>query len=132
MVTRNETIRRLEAAIYHAAIDEAAEGFAAALLTEATLPPLWLSISEFESGNWTIPDAYEPVILRIQADIVAHHHYELAAAQLRAALILGAERAERFVVEDIPDRPKIPPIRSYKQRHGRSFRWSHFSIKAPQ
>ncbi len=132
MVTRNEAIRRLEAAIYRSAIEEAAEGFAIALLTEAALPPLRLTALEFENGDWLIASEYESVILRIMAEIVLHHQYELSAAQLREALIRGAERADRFIVEGTPSRSKAITLPNLVPRNGRHFHWLHFEWKAAE
>ena len=128
MTTRNEAIRRLETAIYRSAIEEAAEGFAAALLTDETLPSLRLTALEFERGDWLIAGEYEPVILRIMAEIVVHHEYELSDIQLREALIRGAERADRLIVEGTPSPSKKPVVPDLIVRTGRRFNWLHYDV----
>lgn len=128
MVTRNATKRRLETAIYRSVIEEAAEGFAVALLADSALSPLWLSQAELESGNWPIPEAYEAAVLRIMAEITVHHQYELSGAQLRAALIRGAERAERLVVEGTASVSKEPTVPNLIARTGRRFNWLHYNV----
>lgn len=128
MVTRNEAIRQLKTAIYRSAIEEAAEGFAIALLTDETLPPLRLTALEFEQGAWPIAGEYESLILRIMAEIVVNHQYELSDIQLRGALIRGAERADRLVVEGTPSPSKKPALPSLIVRTGRRFNWLHYDV----
>ena len=132
MVTRNETVRRLETAIYRAAIKEAANGFAAALLAEETLPSLRITAAEFESGHWAIPDAYEPVILRIMAEIVVHHRYELSDIQLREVLIRGAEHVDRLIVEGESNESDSRTVPDLIVQTGRRFNWLHFEWKASE
>lgn len=129
MITRNESVRHLETAIYRAAVREAAERFAEALFTDETLSSLRLSVAEYESGNWAIPDAYEPVVLRIMAKIALHQQYDLSAAQLREALICGAERADRLIVEGDPSPSKALTIVNLPREHaGRHFNWLHYEV----
>jgi hypothetical protein len=124
MVRRNETIRRLEIAIYHSVIAEAAAGFALALTSDQTLPPLWLSLSELDNGSWKVPEAYEPIILRVMAEIVIHQEYELSDAQLRTALLRGAEQADRLVIESVPSQSSALTIGSLVPCTARRFLWS--------
>ncbi len=132
MATRNEAIRRLETAKCRSAIEEAAKGFAAALLTDETLPPLRLTALEFERGDWLITGEYEPVILRLMAEIVVHHEYELSDTQLREALIRGAERADRLVVDGTASPSEKPTVPDLIVRTGRRFNWLHFEWKAAE
>ncbi len=132
VVKRNERIRHLETAIYQVAIKEAAGRFAEALFIDETLSSLRLTAAEFESGNWAIPDVYEPVILRITAEILVHHKYELSDVQLREALIRGAERADRLIVEGEPSEPDSRTVPSLIVRTGRRFNWLHFEWKAAE
>lgn len=127
MIIRNERVRHLETAIYRAAVREAAEHFAEALFTDETLSSLRLTASEYESGNWAIPDAYEPVITRIMAEIVVRHRYELSDIQQREALICGAERADRLIVEGDLSPSKALTIANLPREHaGRHFNWLHY------
>ena len=132
MVSRNETVHRLETAIYRAVIKEAATRFAEALFTDETLSSLRLTAAELESGHWAIPEAYEPVILRIQAEIVLHEKYELSGAQLREAIIRGAERADRLIVDGVPSPSMRPSVPNLIVRTGRRFNWLHFEWKASE
>lgn len=132
VVRRNETIRRLETTIYRAVIKEVGESFAEALFTDETLSSLRLTAAELESGSWAIPDVYEPVVLRITAEIVLRHQYELSGAQLREALIYGAERADRLIVEGEPSPSKKPTVPNLIVLTGRRFNWLHFEWKASE
>ena len=132
MVTQNEAIRHLETATCHAAIEEAAEGFAAALLTDSMLPPLRLTALELEQGDWLIAGEYETVILRIMAEIVVSHQYELSDVQIREALIRGAERAERLVIEGAPSPSRALTLPNLIVRTGRRFNWLHFEWRGAE
>lgn len=132
MVSRNATVRRLETAIYRASIKEAADRFAEALFTDETLSSLRLTAAEFESGNWTIPDAYESVVLRITAEITVHRQHELSGTQLREALIRGAEQADRLIVEGEPNESDSRTVPDLVPRTGRHFHWLHFEWKAAE
>lgn len=128
MVTQNEAIRRVETAIYRTAIEEAAEGFAAALLTDRTLPPFRLTAFELEQGDWLIAGEYEAIILRIMAEIAVGHQYALSDIQIREALIRGAERAERLVIEGTPSQTNALAVPNLIVLTGRRFKWLHYDV----
>lgn len=128
MVRRDAKVRLKEIAAYRRAIKEAAARFAQALFTDETLSSLRLTAAEFESGHWPIPDAYEPVILRITAEIVVRHQYELSGAQLREAIIRGAEHADRLIVEGVQSPSLRPSVPNLIVRTGRRFNWLHYDV----
>ncbi len=120
MVTRNETFRRLSMATFQAVIDEATLRFAECI-EEAGLPPLSLSQSQHDSGNWNVPPDYHKLVRQIIKEYADHEQYKFSGAQLKLALLQGTIKARRLVIDGntVAEEPKTRQVTHWVARAGR-------------